>query len=87
MSSLFDALLEATVKIKSSFETLSPTLIFKLSIFPSNVEGISTLDLSLSMVITGSLSLTSSPSLTKTSITSTFSKSPMSGTNNLELIF
>ena len=43
-------------KSKSSFETLSPTLIAILSILPEIVEGISTLDLSLSIVITGSFS-------------------------------
>ena len=41
-------------KIKSPFETLSPTFTFIESILPGNVEGISTLDLSLSIVTTGS---------------------------------
>ena len=39
---------------KSPLETLSPTLTLTYSIFPEIVDGISTLDLSLSMVTTGS---------------------------------
>ena len=42
---------------KSPLETLSPTLTATLSTFPSTVEGISTLDLSLSIVTIGSFSL------------------------------
>ena len=42
---------------KSPLETLSPTLTAKLSTFPAIVEGISTLDLSLSIVTIGSFSL------------------------------
>ena len=42
------------LRSKSPFETLSPTLIFIDSILPDSVEGISTLDLSLSIVTTGS---------------------------------
>ena len=42
------------VKIKSPSETLSPTFVFKVLILPSKFEGISTLDLSLSIVIKGS---------------------------------
>ena len=45
---------EITLNIMSPFETLSPTLIWTVSILPVTVEGISTLDLSLSIVITGS---------------------------------
>ena len=45
-------------KIKSPFETLSPTLTFNFSIIPLSVEGTSTLDLSLSKVIKGSLIFT-----------------------------
>ena len=47
---------------------------------PSNVEGTSTLDLSLSIVINESFFLIFWPTLTKTSITSTSLKSPMFGT-------
>ena len=42
---------------KSPLETLSPTLTAKLSTFPATVEGISTLDLSLSIVTIGSFCL------------------------------
>ena len=61
-------------------ETLSPILTFKSLILPDDGEGISRLDLSLSIVTIGSFLFTSSPGLTKTSITSTSLKSPMSGT-------
>ena len=73
-------------KIKSPLETLSPTFTEIVSILPENVDGISTLDLSLSIVTTGSFFYISCPSLTSNSITSTFSKSPMSGTNNFLVI-
>ena len=53
---------------------------------PEIVDGISTLDLSLSIVIIGSLILISSPFFTKSSMTSTLSKSPKSGTNNFSFI-
>ena len=39
---------------KSPFETLSPTFTFIESTLPENIEGTSTLDLSLSIVTTGS---------------------------------
>ena len=42
---------------KSPLETLSPTLTAKVSTLPAMVEGISTLDLSLSIVTIGSFSL------------------------------
>ena len=45
------------VKIKSPSETLSPTFIFKFLILPSKFDGISTLDLSLSIVIRASFFL------------------------------
>ena len=47
---------------------------------PSSFEGISTLDLSLSIVIKGSFFFKVWPSETKTSITSTSLKSPILGT-------
>ena len=50
-SSLFS---EDRVNIKSPLETLSPIFMFILSITPSKADGTSTLDLSLSKVITGS---------------------------------
>ena len=46
-------------KIKSPLETLSPTFTTIESIFPEKIDGISTLDLSLSIVITGSFFLIS----------------------------
>ena len=75
------------LSIKYPFETLSTNLTFIDSILPEKVDGISTLDLSLSIVTTGSFFLICCPSLTKSSITSTFSKSPMSGTNNFSVIY
>ena len=48
-SSVFDSSL--TVSIRSPSLTLSPILILTFSITPSDVEGTSTLDLSLSIVI------------------------------------
>ena len=77
---------DTTFKSKSPLETLSPTFTEIDSISPEIVEGISTLDLSLSMVTIGSLTFIWSPCLTNNSITSTFSKSPISGTNNFSLI-
>ena len=68
------------INIKSPSETLSPTFIFKDLILPSKLEGISTLDLSLSIVIKGSFFLRVWPSETRTSITSTSLKSPIFGT-------
>ena len=56
LSFLF-SLEETIFKMTSPFETLSPTLTSTFSIFPAIVEGISTLDLSLSIVITGSFNI------------------------------
>ena len=63
---------------KSPSETLSPTLTSILSILPEMFDGISTLDLSLSIVTIGSFSFISSPGFTSISITSTFLNSPIS---------
>ena len=52
-------------------ETLSPTLTFRSLISPSDGDGISTLDLSLSIVTTGSFFFILSPGFTRISITST----------------
>ena len=68
------------INIEFPSETLSPTFMIKDLTLPSKFEGISTLDLSLSIVIKGSFLTTVCPSLTKTSITSTSLKSPMFGT-------
>ena len=51
------------VKIKSPSDTLSPTFKFNLEILPSKLDGISTLDLSLSIVIKGSFFLIDWPFL------------------------
>ena len=70
----------SNIKIKSPSETLSPTFNLRDLTFPSKFDGISTLDLSLSIVINGSFFNISWPSFTKTSITSTSVKSPIFGT-------
>ena len=77
-TSVFDSSL--TVSIRSPSLTLSPILILIFSIIPSDVEGTSTLDLSLSIVIKESFFLIFCPALTRTSMTSTSLKSPMFGT-------
>ena len=71
---------ELGVNIKSPSETLSPTLILTDLTFPSKEAGISTLDLSLSIVISGSFLDTDLPFETNTSITSTSLNSPIFGT-------
>ena len=53
-TTFFSSLDSSKVKIKSPSETLSPTLILTDLILPSTEDGISTLDLSLSIVINGS---------------------------------
>ena len=57
-----------------------PLVLKEEEILPEKGDGTSTLDLSLSKVTTGSFFLIIAPGLVKTSIISTFSKSPMSGT-------
>src|SRR5467141_1855469 len=61
-------------------ETLSPVLIRSSFTTPAAGDGISIVALSDSTVINDCSDCTSSPGLTSTSITSTFLKSPMSGT-------
>ena len=73
---------EVKSKSKSPFETLSPTLTATVLMVPEIFDGISTLDLSLSIVTTGSFIFIWSPCFTRISITSTSSKSPISGTSN-----
>ena len=68
---------ESISRIVSPSETLSPILTLILIIFPEKVDGTSTLDLSLSSVITGSPLLILSPFLTRTSMISTSLKSPI----------
>ena len=60
--------LVSIIPIKLPSETLSPTLTLSSDTLPEKGLGISTLDLSLSIVIIGSFLLTSSPSLIKISI-------------------
>ena len=81
-SSVFSFVVDVSSKIniKSPSEILSPTFIFKDLILPSKLDGISTLDLSLSIVIIGSFFWRIWPSETRTSITSTSLKSPIFGT-------
>ena len=76
----FVADVSSKINIKSPSEILSPTFIFKDLILPSKLDGISTLDLSLSIVIIGSFFWRIWPSETRTSITSTSLKSPIFGT-------
>ena len=79
---------KSSVEIPSNFEGKVKSLKLKVGdkvsegdlIFPSKFDGISTLDLSLSIVINGSFLNISWPSFTKTSITSTSVKSPIFGT-------
>ena len=76
-----DALLPAasTCMITEPCLTLSPTLTEMVFTTPACEEGISIEDLSDSTVIRLCSALTVSPTATRTSITSTESKSPMSG--------
>ena len=81
---------KSSVEIPSNFDGKIKTLKIKVGdkvsegdsilILPSKFDGISTLDLSLSIVIKGSFFFNIWPSETKTSITSTSLKSPMFGT-------
>ena len=80
LTTFFSSLDSSKVKIKSPSETLSPTLILTDLILPSTEDGISTLDLSLSIVINGSFLDNDWPFETNTSITSTFLNSPIFGT-------
>ena len=67
------------VRMSSPLAILSPTFTLRLATFPGKGAGISIVALSVSNVIRLSFSLTVSPTFTKTSITSTESKSPISG--------
>ena len=67
-------------KIKLPSDTRSPTLILSSVTVPATGEGISIEALSDSMVINEPSTETLSPTLTKTSITSTSLKLPISGT-------
>ena len=65
----FVADLSSKINIKSPSEILSPTFVFKDLTLPSKLDGISTLDLSLSIVIKGSFFWIVWPWETRTSIT------------------
>src|SRR3954451_9877821 len=73
----FDA---AIVAIGVPSETLSPSLTSSLSTTPATGAGISIVALSDSSVTSGASTSTVSPSFTRSSITGTSVKSPMSGT-------
>ena len=66
--------------MSESFDTLSPTLTFSWLTFPAAGDGISIVALSDSSVMSDCSFETASPGFTRTSMTSTFLKSPMSGT-------
>ena len=78
---------KSSVEIPSNFDGKIKNLKIKVGdkvsegdlILPSKFDGISTLDLSLSIVIKGSFFFNIWPSETKTSITSTSLKSPILG--------
>ena len=72
---------EPIISIDEPSETLSPTFKLTFLTLPEYGLGISTLDLSLSIVIIGSSLLIFDPASINTSITSTSLKSPMFGTN------
>ena len=72
---------EPIISIDEPSETLSPTFKLTFLTLPEYGLGISTLDLSLSIVIIGSSLLIFDPASINTSITSTSLKSPMLGTN------
>ena len=71
---------EVSSTIALPFETLSPAFTSSFVTVPACVDGTSIAALSVSMVISPCSTATSSPSATRTSITSTSAKLPMSGT-------
>ena len=66
--------------IRAPIETLSPTLAMSCVILPAAGDGTSIVALSDSSVTSGCSALTVSPGFTRTSMTGTSLKSPMSGT-------
>src|SRR6266568_5149942 len=70
----------SNVRIRLPSLTLSPTLILRSFTVPAAGAGTSIVALSDSRVTSESSAFTASPGLTKTSITGTSLKSPMSGT-------
>ncbi len=75
-----DSPADSIVQTRDPSETLSPTETLTSATFPERGDGTSMLALSLSSVISGSFSCTSSPAETLTSMISTSLKSPISGT-------
>ena len=72
--------LTSSVMMSVPSEIRSPTATSTVRTIPARGAGISMLALSLSSVISDASSITESPGETKTSMTSTSLKSPMSGT-------
>ena len=70
----------SSVTITEPFDTRSPSLTLISLIVPGNGAGTSTVALSDSSVTSGASLATTSPGLTKISMTGMFLKSPMSGT-------
>jgi hypothetical protein len=75
-----DSALTATVATSVPSEAVSPTLSSTSCTIPATGDGMSIVALSDSSATSGSSSATESPACTKTSITGTSVKSPMSGT-------
>src|SRR5688572_8696273 len=73
----------ARTRIGAPFDTLSPTLILSSFTTPALGDGISIVALSDSSVISDCSFATVSPGFTRTSITSTSLKSPISGTGTV----
>ena len=77
---LFWGCADSRTRIGEPCETLSPSLILSSFTTPAPGDGISIVALSDSSVMSDCSFATASPGLTRTSMTSTFLKSPMSGT-------
>jgi hypothetical protein len=73
----------ASARIGEPLDTLSPTLMLSSLTTPAAGEGISIVALSDSSVTSDCSFSTESPGLTRTSMTSTSLKSPMSGTETV----
>src|SRR5574341_251797 len=74
---------ESSTRTGEPLDTLSPTFTFKSFTTPAAGDGISIVALSDSSVMSDCSFVTASPGLTRTSITSTSLKSPMSGTGTV----
>src|SRR6185503_2888694 len=78
--SVFGASDPSSIRMGEPLDTLSPTLTFNSFTVPAPGDGISIVALSDSRVMRDCSLVTLSPGLTRTSMTSTLLKSPMSGT-------